>query len=197
MFRSLCTVSHLPQMRRLLVQAAWLPAAMLAVSLLVFASPCSTRATRSVPTSDLLPGDLSSGIVPGAVLDGARKASSPLSRPMSALGYTVYTQTVAYAEPFLITDLREDGSPPFIYSDKESYDIHRLTIYRPGEGDMLLQIGCSLPIGSALIAVPVLCLQTWSGEAKQRNTRTTSTTWRRRSPGLHRKSQITAATPIR
>lgn len=58
---------------------------------------------------------------------------------MSALGYTVYTQTVAYAEPFLITDLREDGSPPFIYSDKESYDIHRLTIYRPGEGDMLLQ----------------------------------------------------------
>jgi acetyl esterase/lipase len=48
--------------------------------------------------------------------------------------YDIYTQSFAYADPFLITDLRSGDTNPI-----ESYDMHTLNIYRPADGSTLLE----------------------------------------------------------
>ena len=59
---------------------------------------------------------------------------TPVPLPPFPTNYTIYTQNFSYAEPFLITDMRSSDTNPV-----ESYDIHTLDIYRPVEGEVLLE----------------------------------------------------------
>ena len=50
--------------------------------------------------------------------------------------YTIYKQDFAYGDaPFLTTDMRPEDK----YLDKESYDVHALTVYRAHDGQALLE----------------------------------------------------------
>lgn len=59
--------------------------------------------------------------------------------------YPVYRQKIRYgAEPFLITDMRskvveQNGEEVDLYAAMESYEIRTVTIYRPLDGDALLE----------------------------------------------------------
>jgi acetyl esterase/lipase len=58
---------------------------------------------------------------------GARLAQRRVARAaVGPAGFAIISETLTYTTPLLITDLR--------YSDRESFDIHRLTIFRPESG---------------------------------------------------------------
>lgn len=48
--------------------------------------------------------------------------------------FSIYTQNFAYTDPFLITDMRSSDTHPI-----EGYDMHTLDIYRPADGDELME----------------------------------------------------------
>lgn len=53
--------------------------------------------------------------------------------PAVPTNFNIYTQNFAYADPFLVTDMRSGDNRPI-----ESYDMHTLDIYRPVDAGELL-----------------------------------------------------------
>lgn len=59
---------------------------------------------------------------------------TPIPPPPFPTNYTIYSQNFSYAEPFRVTDMRSSDNNPI-----ERYDMHTLDVYRPVEGEVLLE----------------------------------------------------------
>ncbi|MBS1251505.1 MAG: Carboxylesterase NlhH [Anaerolineales bacterium] len=84
------------------------------------------------------PARLASVPEPREVLHTSRVAPQDWGTPVMGITttYAIYKQDFAYGDaPFPITDMRSEGK----YLDKESYDVHALTVYRAHDGQALLE----------------------------------------------------------
>lgn len=72
-------------------------------------------------------------------LSSRSQAATELVASPKTFPFTIHKQNFPYTTPFLITDLREDIPPTMLYSNKESFNIRTLNVYRAQSSQGLLE----------------------------------------------------------